>query len=135
MPASYWKDPTLLDLYKKACRVLPDVNNEIELERKYKENFMSLKRLLIVGSSNDEFIIPYRSAFFEFYKDGSITEITPLEESVFWKEDQIGLRALYEEGKVEFVDSYLHHTDYSFDEPFYQKYIKDFVDVDYECFE
>lgn len=135
MPAAYWKDPTLLDLYKKECRVLPYINNEIELEKKYKENFMSVKRLLIVGSSNDEFIIPYRSAFFEFYKDGSITEITPLEESVFWKEDQIGLRALYEEGKVEFVDSYLHHTDYSFNEPFYQDYIKDFVDVDYECFE
>lgn len=135
MPAAYWKDPTMLDLYRKKCRVLPYVNNEMEVEEKYKENFMSVKKLLIVGSSNDEFIVPYRSAFFEFYKDGSITEITPLEESEFWKEDHIGLKKLYEEGKVEFVNSYLHHMDYSYDEQFYRDYIKDFVDVEYEFFE
>eukprot|EP00766_Chilomastix_caulleryi_P004828 gnl/Chilomastix_caulleri/6160.p1 GENE.gnl/Chilomastix_caulleri/6160~~gnl/Chilomastix_caulleri/6160.p1 ORF type:complete len:99 (-),score=22.73 gnl/Chilomastix_caulleri/6160:10-306(-) len=70
MPAAYWKDPTLLDLYRDVCRVLPVVNNEVDRNPMYKANFTSLERLLVVGSSNDEFIVPYRSEFFEFYRDG-----------------------------------------------------------------
>lgn len=98
-PAGYYRDPALYDEYLKDSVFLPYVNNE-ETEKSdvYKQKFSSLEGLMLVAFTEDSMVYPYQSEWFQqMDTEGNLLE---LEDTEFYTEDWIGLRALDEAGKV-----------------------------------
>lgn len=58
----------------------------------------------MVKFANDMMVEPRETSHFEFYKQGSDTEVVPLKESAIYTEDWIGLKALDEAGKLHFYE-------------------------------
>ena len=129
MASAYWRDPYLLDLYYKECRGLPYINNEIDYNETYKKNFMSLEKAKFIWSDHDEIIVPNESAKFQYFKNGTET-LYDFEETPLYKNDLIGLKTLYEEGKVEIANSHMLHNGYKYSYDFYVQEIRDFIHVD-----
>ncbi|GKT32964.1 putative multi-domain containing protein [Aduncisulcus paluster] len=115
MPAGYWRDPMHLDVYREYSSVLAYINNEVSHPNRniYKERLSSLDLFVLVGAPNDGVINPYISSWFGFYSDGSTVEFTYLEDNEdLWTNDVLGLKSLFDDGKLLFLDSGLYHNDY-----------------------
>ena len=112
--AQYFKDPDEIELYYRSSAFLADINAEahpdegdgdgiLSLKRKYlryKENLVSLKRLVLFIFDNDITVVPKESAHFGYF-DGE--KLVPLNESdLFDDDDRLGLRAMNENGQLVF---------------------------------
>lgn len=106
--ASYWKDPEKLDCYQQHCEFLAPLNNEStnrdhkKFEQKWKDNFVKVKRLVLIGGKNDGVITPWQSALFGDYDKEEIPEI--MKDLKIYQNDVFGLKTLDEAGKI-----YVHH--------------------------
>ncbi|GKT29892.1 Lysosomal thioesterase PPT2 like protein [Aduncisulcus paluster] len=111
-PTGYWRDPMHLDVYRQLSLFLPILNNEISHPdfALNKQNRMSLNYYKMFGSPNDGVISPYQSTWYGYFKEGTLDEYVNADETDAW--ENLGLRELYEAGKLEFVDSELHHSGY-----------------------
>ncbi|KAL7120978.1 hypothetical protein ACP275_02G155500 [Erythranthe tilingii] len=115
-PASYIKIPTDLDQYRKGCKFLPKINNEMHKNSTYKKRFSSLENLVLIMFEKDVILVPKETSWFGYYPDGSWETILPANETTLYTEDWIGLKALDEAGKVKFVNVSGGHLDISYDE-------------------
>ncbi|KAH7433756.1 hypothetical protein KP509_07G084500 [Ceratopteris richardii] len=104
-PAGYVKIPTDLKAYYKGCKFLPYLNNELEDSRNttYVERFTSLNQLILVKFESDNVLLPRETAWFGYYTAGSLSSVLAYNETDLYIEDWIGLRALDEAGKVNFL--------------------------------
>ncbi|CAI2173438.1 5408_t:CDS:2 [Funneliformis geosporum] len=100
--AQYYKDPKILDTYLKKNIFLPDINNEIFKNETYKANLRSLNKLVLIRFTKDNTVVPKDSAWFSFYDTKG--ELLDLFHQPIYTEDWIGLKSLYENGKLEFKD-------------------------------
>ena len=109
---NYWYDPTQRDLYLKENVYLPQLNNEVEHSemQRYKDNFLSLKKLVLIGGPDDGTIIPWQAAHYSFW-DANMT-IVPYNEQQYYKNDSFGLRTLNETGRLFFETraNTIHHA-------------------------
>ncbi|KAL1986090.1 hypothetical protein VTN96DRAFT_6987 [Rasamsonia emersonii] len=102
VPAQYFRDPEELDAYLEHSNFLADINNEREVKNPYyKNNLMSLNRFGMFMFEDDTMAIPKESAWFAEVNT-TTGEVTPLRERQLYKEDWLGLRALDEQGKLDF---------------------------------
>ena len=103
------------------------LNNENEeKDMEVYNRFSSLEKVRLIKSAGDTVISPKNSSWFEFYdKEGR--NIIPLKESDFYKNDNIGLRKLDEEGKLEFVEFREEHVLYNIVE-YYEGIVDFFLD-------
>lgn len=115
--AGYWHDTIHYHEYLTKCRFLPRINNEIEHCEKdtYKANICSLTNMVLVNSDQDDIIEPINSCHFGFYKVGSQTEKESLFETDLFKEDKLGLKTLYESGRLHLRTAHCTHTGYQKD--------------------
>ncbi|XP_027771401.1 palmitoyl-protein thioesterase 1 isoform X3 [Solanum pennellii] len=88
-PAGYIKIPTDIANYRKGCKFLPVLNNEVHRNSTYKKRFASLENLVLIMTS-----------WFGYYPDGSFTTVLPAHKTKLYTEDWIGLKKLDEAGKV-----------------------------------
>ncbi|XP_072957264.1 uncharacterized protein [Typha angustifolia] len=104
-PSGYVKIPTDIPDYLEGCRFLPKLNNEIPTERNstYKEKFSSLQTLVLIMFEHDTVLIPKETAWFGYYPDGAFTPVLPPQQTALYMEDWIGLKALDDAGRVQFV--------------------------------
>lgn len=113
-PAGYFRDPSDLQNYLKYSVFLPYLNNE-KVENytsTINDRFASLNGAMFVMFSNDTMIFPKETAWFhQLQADGTITQV---QDTDFYKNDYIGLRALNEAGKVEFVEWPGDHLQFSY---------------------
>jgi len=100
--ASYWHDTIHYDQYREKASLLPYLNNEInhEYAELFKYNICKLKQMVLVMSQYEQTIEPAISCHFGFYKQGSKSEIQPMEETDLYKNDLIGLKTLQESGRL-----------------------------------
>ncbi|CAB3399103.1 unnamed protein product [Caenorhabditis bovis] len=103
--AQYWHDPINEDQYKNRSTFLADINNENKIKSEYKKNLLQIKNLVLVKFSDDHMVVPRESSWFGFYKTGDIDTILSLNETDLYKEDRIGIRKLYESGRLHFVEA------------------------------
>ena len=71
--------------------------------------------LVLVGSSRDEYIVPWQSCFFGFYVDASPTppgDVVLLRDSSAYQQDRLGLRTLDEKGALHVLDAKCLHYDF-----------------------
>ena len=117
-PCGYIKYRYDQETYQKKNVFLKMLNNENEeKDMEIYNRFSSLEKVKIIKSHQDSVITPRDSSWFEFFdKEGR--EIVPLQESDFYKNDNIGLRKLMEEGKVTFAEFREEHVLYSIVEYF-----------------
>ena len=117
-PCGYIKYRYDQETYQKKNVFLKMLNNENEeKDMEIYRRFSSLEKVKIIKSHQDSVITPRDSSWFQFYdKEGR--EIVPLEESDFYKNDNIGLRKLMEEGKVTFAEFREEHVLYNIVEYF-----------------
>jgi palmitoyl-protein thioesterase len=109
----YWKDPYDLINYKKKNNYLAPLNNENSEKRNnsYKNNIKNLNNFLVIWSNIDKVIIPLESSKFEYYKPNSLT-IEELQNSIFFKDDFIGIRYLLENSKLLIKRYDCNHEDF-----------------------
>jgi palmitoyl-protein thioesterase len=109
--AGYWRDPYHLDKYLSRCRFLPDVNNELPVRNEtYKMNILKLNAFVMTYSDVDEIVTPGQSGWFLGYQPKSI-EVELWNQSRQFTEDLLGLRTLWEQGKIHQFTSHVPHGD------------------------
>jgi len=106
-------DPYQLDNYVPYCRTLPDINNErASKNATYKANILKLRNFVYSYSLVDETLKPKETGWFGKYAANSEEEVVDVEDTDLWKQDWIGLKALYEAGKLHKFTTECSHGDY-----------------------
>lgn len=122
--AQYWRNPFDLTSYLDKSLFLADINNEREIKNQtYKDHILSLNKMLLIYSTVDTLIKPRESGWFSFWQAGSDTVLVPVQERALWKEDWLGLRALYESQRLIFDKTNCTHGGHT------EKECKHFFDV------
>lgn len=106
-PAGYFRDVKQYDRYVKDSTFLPALNNEksdvwfgIRNELR-SQKFSEINGAMLVKFDQDTVIYPKETAWFQSLdKDGNVL---PLNGTDFYNEDWIGVKALNEAGKIQFV--------------------------------
>ncbi|KAJ1350234.1 Palmitoyl-protein thioesterase 1 [Parelaphostrongylus tenuis] len=101
--AQYWHDPYHEEEYKNDSIFLADINNERAINPDYKKNLLKLKNILLIMFKQDEMVVPKESSWFGFYKEGQLDVILSMNQTRLYKEDRIGLKKLYETGRLHFL--------------------------------
>ncbi|XP_075073488.1 uncharacterized protein LOC107781763 isoform X2 [Nicotiana tabacum] len=112
-PAGYIKIPTDIADYRKGCKFLPVVNNEIHGNSTFKKRFASLENLVLIMFEKDQILVPKQTSWFGYYPDGSWSTVLPAKETKLYTEDWIGLKILDEAGKVKFLNVSGNHLEIS----------------------
>ena len=103
VPAQYYRNPEDMENYLEYSNFLADINNERGVKNAtYKENLMKLNRLAMFMFEDDQIVHPKETAWFAEV-NGTSGKVTPLDERPIYKEDWLGLKALGELGKLEFL--------------------------------
>lgn len=123
--AGYWHDPAQPERYRSASTLLADLNAEGGERPEYAARLRGLDALVLVGSSRDEYIVPWQSCFFGFYADGAGAAAAPtpaptppwgdvvlLRDSSAYQQDRLGLRTLDEGGRLHVLDAKCLHHDF-----------------------
>ena len=107
--AGYWRDPYQLERYIERCRFLPDINNELPVRNEtYRMNMLKLNAFVMTYSDVDEIVTPPMSGWFLGYAPNS-TEVESWTQSRQFTEDLIGLRTLWEQGRIHRFTSHVPH--------------------------
>jgi palmitoyl-protein thioesterase len=121
-PAGYFRDVNEYTEYEKKSVFLPALNNEhssTAYSDLRKDQFSSVNSVLLGMFSEDTMIYPKETAWFQgLDKNG---KVQPLEDSDFYKQDYIGLKALNETGKITWSEIKGDHLQFT------TEYIKDTV--------
>ncbi|XP_041370448.1 lysosomal thioesterase PPT2-like [Gigantopelta aegis] len=104
--ANYWNDPHHQELYRMWATYLPVLNNETHNEQsfKFKENFLRLKTMVLVGGPDDGVIAPWQSS--QFGSFDSNETVIPMREQKWYINDSFGLLTL---DKRKAVHLFTHH--------------------------
>nr|XP_033811572.1 palmitoyl-protein thioesterase 1 isoform X2 [Geotrypetes seraphini] len=111
--AQYWHDPLNEELYRNSSIFLADINQERYLNESYRKNLMALKTFVLVKFLKDSMVDPADSEWFGFYRPGQDKEIMPLQESLIYTEDRLGLREMDKAGQLVFLASDGNHLQFS----------------------
>jgi palmitoyl-protein thioesterase len=104
-PLAYVRTPSTENLYRKYNKFLANLNNEsftVTDCEVFKRKFENLEKLVLIKFKNDDVVIPKESAWFQKYDREYHLE--DLKDSVFYKEDFLGLRYLDQNGRVKFYE-------------------------------
>jgi len=113
--AEYWHDPFKNDDYVQKSVFLADINNERSVNQTYKENLQRLDNLVLVLFENETIVQPKESEWFGYFKVGSDKEMVPMEKSVLYTDDRLGLKAMKEAGKLHLLSSPGDHLQFTKD--------------------
>jgi len=111
--AQYFNDPLDRKGYLQYNHFLPDINNELAVNTKYKNNILSLNTMVLIMFSQDTVVVPRESEWFGHYADGSNTVLLPYNETTLYKQDSIGLQTLDKTGRLKFDVAPGEHMQFS----------------------
>lgn len=116
--AGYWHDTLHHHDYLSKCNFLPLLNNEVNhpLKQKFKDNILSLDKMVLVNSTQEEIIEPRASCHFGYYRIGTLSVIEDFFSSAQYKQNLIGLKTLYDDGRLVFKMAECTHANYQEDE-------------------
>ncbi|EGD77142.1 palmitoyl-protein thioesterase 3 [Salpingoeca rosetta] len=115
--AQYWRDPFNIKAYMEKSTFLADLNNErLHKNATYKEHITSLKTMMLIYSKEDFVVNPRQSGWFQHFRafsgPGKNGVVVPLRDSLFYKLDYIGVKALDESGRLQMHESDCAHADH-----------------------
>jgi len=119
--AGYWRDPYYVDGYIEYCKFLPDINNERATKnQQYKKNVLSVKNFVMSYSLVDNTLDPPETGWFGVFANNTEDATVPLEDQQLYIEDWIGLKTLFNQGKLHKFTTTCSHGDYG--SPCFDKY-------------
>lgn len=105
-PANYYRDPARVNAFIKGCTFLADLNQLSSFNSTYKQNMLSLEKVLLVKATEDEVVQPPVSAYFGYdvlAPDGSFEAVDGHTTPVF-SNDTLGLSTLEKSGRVRLAE-------------------------------
>lgn len=115
VPAQYFRDPEQLEQYLEHSNFLADINNERELKNvEHRKNLMSLNKFVMYMFRDDKLVVPKETAHFADVNQ-TTGEVTSLRDRELYTEDWLGLKAMDNEGKLEFLTIPGEHMELSED--------------------
>lgn len=105
-----------MDHYLNQSEFLPYLNNEAgtdEAKAAIKERVTNLNGAMLVMFTEDSVVYPKESEWFQQLEADDMVTPQPLADSAFWQDDYIGLRALDEAGKVDWISIVGDHLQFS----------------------
>ncbi|XP_051526800.1 lysosomal thioesterase PPT2-A-like isoform X6 [Myxocyprinus asiaticus] len=102
---NYWNDPHHRDMYINSSDYMALLNSERANPNTtvWKENFLRIKKLVLIGGPDDGVITPWQSSFFLFsqfgFYDDNETVVELKNQKVFLM-DSFGLKTLYARGDL-----------------------------------
>ncbi|KAF6739320.1 Lysosomal thioesterase PPT2 [Oryzias melastigma] len=109
----YWKDPHYTSAYLRNNLFLPLLNGEKENSymTEWKENFLRIKKLVLIGGPDDGVITPWQSSHFAFYD--SEENVVEMRNQEFYVKDTFGLQTLDARGDLSVcVQSGVKHVEW-----------------------
>ncbi|XP_060640601.1 palmitoyl-protein thioesterase 1 [Anolis sagrei] len=113
--AQYWHDPLNEEEYRKNSLFLADINQERGVNTTYKKNLMSLNKFVMVKFLKDTMVDPPASEWFGYYRSNQAKETIPLNETLLYTEDRLGLKEMDQAGKLVFLGVEGDHLHFSED--------------------
>ncbi|XP_023665646.1 lysosomal thioesterase PPT2 [Paramormyrops kingsleyae] len=97
---NYWNDPHHKDMYINSSDYLAVLNSERPNPNTtvWKNNFLRIKKLILIGGPDDGVITPWQSSLFEFYDDNE-TVVDMKHQDVYLR-DSFGLKTLDARGDL-----------------------------------
>ncbi|KAI1886096.1 hypothetical protein AGOR_G00210500 [Albula goreensis] len=97
---NYWKDPHHIDKYVKGNDYLAVLNNERPNPNMtaWKNNFLRIKKLILIGGPDDDVITPWQSSLFGFYDENE--NIIEMKNQDAYVKDVFGLKTLDTRGDL-----------------------------------
>lgn len=111
--AEYWHDPTNEEKYKRLSTFIAEINNELHLNATYRDNLKKLERLVLVKFESDTMVQPPETEWFGFYTPGQSLNISSLNTLPIYTEDKLGLKELFESGRLDFISVPGDHLQFS----------------------
>ncbi|XP_046558911.1 LOW QUALITY PROTEIN: palmitoyl-protein thioesterase 1-like [Haliotis rubra] len=125
--AEYWQDPLNEEEYRAKSVFLADINQERPTKNMtYKENLLKLKNMVLVMFLQDTMVQPKESEWFGFYEPGQTEKLYNMTQSDLYKNDYLGLKTLYQSGRITFLSSDSDHLRFT-DDWFINNIIKRFL--------
>ncbi|XP_057690573.1 lysosomal thioesterase PPT2-A-like [Corythoichthys intestinalis] len=96
----YWNDPHHRSSYLKNNRFLPLLNGDIPHNNmtSWKQNFLRIKKLVLIGGPDDGVITPWQSSHFGFYDTEEL--VVEMQNQEFYRNDTFGLKTLSSRGDI-----------------------------------
>ena len=97
-----------VDSYRRTSKYLPYLNNEttdpshFANSFQWKNNFLRVKKLVLIGGPADGTINPWQSAHFGYWRDcdRSLSVIVPMRDQEVYLNDNFGLKTLDSQGRL-----------------------------------
>jgi len=125
--AEYWHDPMDEALYRRKSVFLADINNERVKNETYKTNLMKLENFVLILFLQDGMVVPRESSWFGWYEENQGKIVKPMNSTLLYTEDWIGLKQMDEQGKLHFLSidaDHLHMSEEFFINEIINKYLK-----------
>ncbi|XP_035991397.1 lysosomal thioesterase PPT2 isoform X4 [Fundulus heteroclitus] len=107
----YWNDPHHRADYLSGNTFLPLLNGEKPhmFMKEWRDNFLRIKKLVMIGGPDDGVITPWQSSHYGFYNASEY--VVEMKNQEFYKNDTFGLKTLDARGDVSVcVQSGVEHT-------------------------
>uniref|UniRef100_A0A3Q3FPX8 palmitoyl-CoA hydrolase n=1 Tax=Labrus bergylta TaxID=56723 RepID=A0A3Q3FPX8_9LABR len=97
---NYWRDPHQRSRYLQYNTFLPMINGDRPNKdmKAWRENFLRIKKLVLIGGPDDGVITPWQSSHFGFFDSNE--NILEMRNQEFYKNDTFGLKMLDARGDV-----------------------------------
>ncbi|XP_026790737.3 lysosomal thioesterase PPT2 [Pangasianodon hypophthalmus] len=108
---NFWNDPHQRERYLKSNKYLALLNGEIKHPNltEWRERFLGIKKLVLIGGPDDGVITPWQSSHFGFYN--SKETVVEMKQQDWYLSDVFGLKTLDSRGDlVQCVFSDVEHT-------------------------
>ncbi|KAK3087378.1 hypothetical protein FSP39_005196 [Pinctada imbricata] len=98
--ANYWHDPHHEELYKNYSQFIAPLDGDVKTANltEFKENFLRIKNLILIGGPDDGVITPWQSSHFGYYNEKD--EIVELKDQQYFQDDRFGLQTLYKSHRI-----------------------------------
>ncbi|XP_071157272.1 lysosomal thioesterase PPT2-A-like [Mytilus edulis] len=122
--ANYWRDPHHTDLYHEFSSYLYKLDSG--QNSNYRNNFVRLKKLVLIGGPDDGVITPWQSSHFGFY-DGN-EKIKEMRNQEYFLNDTFGLKELDGRGAIDtHVIPGVEHVHWYRNSTVFNKYIEPYL--------
>ncbi|XP_024131612.1 lysosomal thioesterase PPT2 [Oryzias melastigma] len=126
---NYWNDPHQQFRYLKHNNYLPLLNGEKVHSRTavWRNNFLRIRKLVLIGGPDDEIITPWQSSQFGFYN--SQEAIIDMRQQTFYTQDSFGLKTLDARGDIiECIQSGVKHSEWQSNLRVFNRCIRKWLD-------
>lgn len=108
---NYWNDPHQRERYLTTGSFLAQLNGETANQNntRWRENFLRIKKLVLIGGPDDGVITPWQSSLFGFYDKNE--NMVAMKDQDWYVKDLFGLKTLHLRGDLkEYIHSGVLHT-------------------------